>query len=594
MKLFYYLIILLLFSLQLNGQLHNPNEFGNPPSWKWSKNYGLALSHIVDSIMVDTTLTKGIALCNDSQGNVYFLGYTSAQELNIEENKINKGTFLIKFNRLGNMDWLVNIPSLICDPYYYHQLAIDPSDKFVYFAGHIHDNIIIPNGQTVNAGENGSYVIFKYDVSGKFVWFKKFDFLESKTRDNSSNKYYFDLTPDFENNLIFSGHYVTDIALDHVTLESGGIGGKHGFIGKLNKEGELQWANNIGGESQEYYILTEIDKNQDIILVGEITSNKVFYRDTVFEKPAGDGNIFISKLNSDGDVIWMKSIAGTLDTNNFKYDNYCWASGIKVINDGGFYLKGWHGDSVYFDEIMLRSPYGMNFSYFISRFDAEGNVMWVNSINQYSYGLDYNPIATDDEESVYIAAQITDTVFFENKFKYYIDKDERLNDLFIAKYRSDGNLSWVKSIPNKGLGGEAEIKGLVSLGVDKIFVNGFFKNSNLIFDNEITAKGTHGFLASFGTVTPDIKQPSLQPEISIYPNPTSKLLYINFSNYEKNQHMKLNIIDDIGNNIKQINLDCLYNMEIDVSSLQTGVYFLKIQLKHQTITKKIIIQGLYK
>jgi hypothetical protein len=78
------------------------------------------------------------------------------------------------------------------------------------------------------------------------------------------------------------------------------------------------------------------------------------------------------------------------------------------------------------------------------------------------------------------------------------------------------------------------------------------------------------------------------PEIALYPNPTSGEFQIKSS---KNQILngKLEITDLLGNKIMDVNqAPGTMHLELDISHLPAGIYFIRINLESQAIVKKII------
>lgn len=68
--------------------------------------------------------------------------------------------------------------------------------------------------------------------------------------------------------------------------------------------------------------------------------------------------------------------------------------------------------------------------------------------------------------------------------------------------------------------------------------------------------------------------------VNIYPNPVKNTLYIG----DGNEHFDVEIYTILGqviNSVRAIN-------QIDVSSFDQGVYFLKIKTKNNTITQRIV------
>lgn len=77
-------------------------------------------------------------------------------------------------------------------------------------------------------------------------------------------------------------------------------------------------------------------------------------------------------------------------------------------------------------------------------------------------------------------------------------------------------------------------------------------------------------------------------DISIYPNPTTNKLFINFENNE-NKAEKLVFLDITGKIISESNLDI--NNELNVSNMSKGIYFLKFYFKNEIIeNRKLVIE----
>ncbi|MFH1052295.1 MAG: T9SS type A sorting domain-containing protein [bacterium] len=108
-------------------------------------------------------------------------------------------------------------------------------------------------------------------------------------------------------------------------------------------------------------------------------------------------------------------------------------------------------------------------------------------------------------------------------------------------------------------------------------IDGFF--TSIVISGEYIFTGTNG--AGFGTkgdkvyrakisdLITDVEENGSKPLFSIYPNPATNFLYIN------NQDVtgKIEIISALG----IIVLECKYQNKIDVSSLNPGLYFLKVE-----------------
>ncbi len=84
-------------------------------------------------------------------------------------------------------------------------------------------------------------------------------------------------------------------------------------------------------------------------------------------------------------------------------------------------------------------------------------------------------------------------------------------------------------------------------------------------------------------VTTSIQEKEFEA-FSVYPNPSSTIVHIKGTNKVK----IVSLMDISGKNVQAIPHNKLKN-ELDISSIENGVYFLKIQTINGIITKKLIV-----
>ncbi len=410
----------------------------------------------------------------DDQGYIYSYGNISngADYNGIE---VDGGIFFCKQTLDGQVIWL----NQFADTYmgYGSQgnyLNIDTVNNFLYVTGQLNYELVIPGQTTHTPIEGGGMILLKYDLDGNYVWSLQEDF----------NVDVPSVVPDQSGNVIVSGTFSDTIMISTTELES--AGDRDGFIAKYNSTGSLLWAKRAGGEGTEWMAITTIDASDNIFLSGEFTSTDVTVDATEITLNEGDGNIIFSKLNASGDVQWVKAFANSPAGN----DGNCWPTGIKVDNLDNVYLKGWHGDEVYFDGILLNSSYSAN-GKFIAKIDNNGNALWAKSINEEYPGFDYNQFDFDNEGNIYIGLQIKAPIHFEGEYDYAPNAN---NNLAVIKYLSNGELSWVKTLPSSG--GYNWISSIAVVDNENIIVSGLM-TYGLSFDyDEIYAPLRHGFIAA--------------------------------------------------------------------------------------------------
>jgi len=90
-----------------------------------------------------------------------------------------------------------------------------------------------------------------------------------------------------------------------------------------------------------------------------------------------------------------------------------------------------------------------------------------------------------------------------------------------------------------------------------------------------------------GDITTGISEVDFENTISIYPNPVSSTLYVKTNLTFKNAEIK--IINTLGEILSTYTvLPGLSNYEMDISLLNSGIYYVQIVESENTITKKII------
>ena len=81
----------------------------------------------------------------------------------------------------------------------------------------------------------------------------------------------------------------------------------------------------------------------------------------------------------------------------------------------------------------------------------------------------------------------------------------------------------------------------------------------------------------------------LYNQISVFPNPTNSILYINIGNVDENIKADIFIsITDIAG--KEIINKQRYVGNLDLSTFKSGIYFLNIYLKNSKLTTKLIMK----
>lgn len=431
-------------------------------SWNLQTGGSAGIGQVVDMTM-------------DNENNIYTFGSIS-NDVEYAGREISRGLFLAKQNSYGDVIWMKQFShELLLYGDIGYQIYLDTTRSHLYITGELNAELIIPGETTLSPIDGGSIFFIKYDTDGNYLLSHQEDFSGEELS----------LVTDFSGNIIWSGVFEGTITIGGVEMIS--AGSNDGFVAKYTPEGNFDWAERIGGEDIEYVVFLISDTADNLYITGEAYSVDLDVADNNIQLNDGDGHILFAKIDPTGHCEWVKSFARS----PLAYGEICsWPTGIMLDNYGDILLKGWHGDSVYFDDILLVSPYNY-YSKFLTKVDPDGSVLWAKSISEEVYGYDYGQFDTDSDGNVYFGLQANDTLHFEDIF-VYAPEDK---DLVVTKYSKEGDLLWVKAMQANSFNWISSVK-INNTG--NVMVGGYF-NDVMTIDNQVfEAANRYGFLMILG------------------------------------------------------------------------------------------------
>ncbi len=414
----------------------------------------------------------------DADANLYCYGTLSGSgEIFGRTYQNFRGCFLSKQNSNGNLIWIEFIEGGSARTFTQgNSLVLNRDYNCLYFIGDIIDTLEIGNQALLPA--NARQFLAKFNSEGVFEWVHPIIGFDSQCAVSTDNL----------GNVILSGGYAGNVTIGDNSFT--GEGTKNAYIAKFDIDGILKWAIQITSTNTIYLGITSTDKNNSIYFTGEFTPGIINFNGTIVNtEGASEGDVFFAKLDPNGSIIWIKTFGNGTDYK--RYD--VWPTHLVTNPDGYSYMSGWHGDSVYFDNFLLVKPLvpkKYDYNFFITKIDPSGNVVWINSIFEEKWDFDYNEMELDENGNCYTMARYRDTLMFGDDYTLP-NKGER--DLFIAKYYSNGNLAWVKSIETtKGMNW---IQGIAVYDSMSLYIGGYFFNQAFFDPVTITTSAQHGFIA---------------------------------------------------------------------------------------------------
>jgi gliding motility-associated-like protein len=262
-----------------------------------------------------------------------------------------------------------------------------------------------------------------------------------------------------------TGYFTNSSLFQNTYLSSSSAGIPDGFIYKTNSNGQMQWIKKFGGPGSDRGIQCKVDSNNDIVITGYFYGSVIF-GNTTLTSVANSQDVFIAKLDPNGNYLWATSLGGNLtdapyglaiDANN------------NIILTGSFQGTASFGTQTYTTAIHPVSN-ASSHDVFTTKISSTGNVVWTRTgMGKYdNRGLN---VSTDSQNNVYVCGQFSDTISFNNQHANQI-----MNAVFLIKYSSSGNEVWFK----KASASSAIAYGLAVDNNDNVIMSGDF-TGNLIF-----------------------------------------------------------------------------------------------------------------
>jgi hypothetical protein len=386
---------------------------------------------------------QGNSLQVDSSGNVYSTGTFSGtvdfdpgvDVSNLTSAAGSNDVFISKLNSNGDFVWAKRFGGTSVEQGF--SLQVDSSGN-VYSTGTFQGTVDFDPGVDVsNLTSAGSFDVFisKLNSDGSFAWAKSF----GGTGSEQGNSLQVDSSGNVYSTGFFSGTADFDPGAEVSNLTSAGSGDV--FISKLNSNGDFVWAKSVGGTGLEQGRSLQVDSSGNVYSTG-------FFQGTVDFDPgasvsnltsaAGSFDVFISKLNSNGDLVWAKSFGGTGSDSG---------SSLQVDSSGNVYSTGSFQGTVDFNPdggVSNLTSAGSD-DVFISKLNSNGDLVWAKSFG--GTGSDWgSSLQVDSSGNVYSTGSFQGTVDFNPDGGVSNLTSAGSGDVFISKLNSDGSFAWAKSV----------------------------------------------------------------------------------------------------------------------------------------------------
>lgn len=533
--------------------------------------------------------SKGLSITTDTKGNIYTTGYFGdtpdfdySSGTYTLTSKGQTDVFITKHDSSGHLKWAKSVGGIHNDEG--HSITLDNSGN-ILITGIFNDTVDIdPNPLSTYFLEGtwfNNVFILKLDSNGNFIWAKKINYAVARsiTSDKAKNIY---LTGSFS----FSTDF--DLGTNIDTLRN--LGNSDAFLLKLDSMGNNIWVKNIGASSASVDgNCVALDTSENIYVTGNYDGTSDFNpgSSTNLLHSAGSTDVFILKLDNNGNYIWSKKMGGTgMDR----------SSELIVDENKNIYTTGFFEYTVDFNPHIvgtytLNAAYGLNS--FVSKLDSSGNFLWAKNIGGTISNNTATGIAKDDFNNLYITGSYMNTTDFDpgiDSFYVYMTTFNYHNYAYILKLDSIGNFINVKVFGNGCYNAFSEavaidIQGNV-LNTGSFYGTGDFDPSNST--QNLTSKGYSDIYVSKFKNENYVGIYELgkteQNIIYTYPNPNNGTF-----NVVSKEKMILTVFDNLGQIVQSIELNEANDYHQVIQIHTSGIYYIKGFTEQSSIKQKIIV-----
>ncbi len=290
-----------------------------------------------------------------------------------------------------------------------------------------------------------------------------------KGDENSVN----DMKIDNAGNTYTCGYFLNTVDFDPgpATFNLTSFGSYDTYLIKLDKDGNFIWAKQFGGVGVEEYSHLVLDAQENVYLISDFQGTADVNPDAgVFNViSAGTADVFISKLDHNGNFIWAKQFGDA-------GGNFC--SKIQVDNTNNIIF------GLTFTSILDADPNAGIYNLtatgvqdaVIIKLNSSGNLKFAKQLSGMGSNLMYvADFAVDDSNNIIYCGRYPGTVDFDPGvavFNLHVDSNNY--GLFVSKLDSNGNFMWAKSYECDW---ESSCNSMEIDEAGNIIVGGFFRMS---------------------------------------------------------------------------------------------------------------------
>ena len=281
------------------------------------------------------------------------------------------------------------------------------------------------------------------------------------------------ITTDDSGNVYLSGQFEYDCNFGPKTVSTAG---QHDiFVAKYNSSGTLIWVKRAGSTDGDAGHGIGLDAQRNIYTTGEFEKTCYFsVTDSVTVGGTNINNIYISKYDNNGNLVWLRSVVSNGDGRG---------RALACDTAGNIYFTGSFARNANFGGINI-SYYGYADA-FLAKYNKDGNAVWVRKSGGTSDDKGKG-VALDNFGNVFLCATFTNTANISGHFL----SASGLYDSYIVKYDTSGNYIWAVKA---GGTDTTKMAGITTDSDGNAYVTGYFIDSATFGTTTLISQGSYDF-----------------------------------------------------------------------------------------------------
>lgn len=286
----------------------------------------------------------------------------------------------------------------------------------------------------------------------------------------TNKNYSYALVTDKDGNNYVAGSFSDTLKIENTIMIS--KGSYDIYLLKFDPEGNLIWAKQAGGtDMDEAYGLAE-DHQGHLYMTG-YTSDGWKDADRVF---------FLAKYNSKGEQVWIRQGGGATED---------YGTAVAADNKGNVFITGVFKGCMNIGNQKLVSKGDKDI--FIIKYNNNGEVLWSAGGGGNMADIS-TAIAADQNGNCYVTGDFEGTAELGKK----IIESAGKNDVFLAKFSSDGTIQWLKRAGSAT--GDDHASAISLDDSDNVFLAGYFSGLAKFGSTNLKNMGSEDiFLAKYST-----------------------------------------------------------------------------------------------